>query len=355
MPHKSSTSESQPRVCIIIVNWNGGDDTIECLETLTRLDHQNYQIVVCDNQSSDLSIEKIQQWACRRYSPLAPKNSITMRLLSHEKLSKVPLATVDRTVAEEGLDPAITKPRLLLVRTGANLGFAGANNVGMRYALNSDQFDYVWLLNNDTVVEANSLAALITRIEQCSRPAICGSKILFYDEPTVIQALGGSRYNRWTGVSSTSLGRNLDDASDIDHRNYEKQMSYIVGASCMVPIGFIKEVGLMSEQYFLYCEEIDWSLRAAGRYELVYAEDSRIYHKEGSSIGSASGKRSSSLFSEFYIFRNKLKVVKAFNPLSIPIAYVYTLLQICNRVRRGQWEKAVLILKILFGKSQWQE
>jgi GT2 family glycosyltransferase len=347
-------AENQSRVCIILVNWNGADDTIECLESLIRLSHRNCQIVVCDNDSSDLSVEKIQQWASGSYVPEFARGTITERLLHREKTAGMSIATVERSEAEEGPGTVRAQPHLLLIRTGANLGFAGANNVGMRYALNSNRFDYVWLVNNDTVVDADALTSMLNRIEQCAQPAICGSKILFYDEPTVIQALGGARYNRWTGISSTTLGRNLKDRDVIDHRDYEGKMSYIAGASCLVPVSFIKDVGLMSEDYFLYCEEIDWTLRASGRYDLVYAEDSRVYHKEGSSIGSPTGDRPSSLLSEFYIFRNKLKVVRAFNPWAIPVAYGAMLMQAFNRMRRGQWDKAMLILKIFFGKTRWQ-
>jgi len=348
------TAENQPRVCIILVNWNGADDTIECLESLIRLSHRNCQIVVCDNDSSDLSVEKIQQWASSTSLPEFTPGIITERLLQREKTAGKSLATVERSEAEEGSASVLAQAHLLLVRTGANLGFAGANNVGMRYALHSKSFDYVWLVNNDTVVDADALTSMLKRIEQCAQPAICGSKILFYDDPAVIQALGGARYNRWTGISSTTLGRNLNDKDVIDHQDYEGKMSYIAGASCLVPMSFIRDVGLMSENYFLYCEEIDWTLRASGKYDLVYAEDSRVYHKEGSSIGSPTGDRPSSLLSEFYIFRNKLKVVKAFNPWAIPVAYGATLMQAFNRMRRGQWGKAMLVLKILFGKTRWQ-
>jgi len=355
MQPKEMTSGNQPGVCIIVVNWNGGDDTVECLETLTRLDYQNYQIVVCDNQSADSSIEKIQQWANGQHVPVFAKESITNCLLDSARPPRITTTTLDRSMAEDGSDPALADPRLLLVRTGGNLGFAGANNVGIRYAMNSGRFDYVWLVNNDTVVEADSLTAMLTRIQNHPRPSICGSKVLHYYRPELIQALGGSRYNHWTGIASQSLGRDMDDTDSINYLYYEDQLSYIAAVSCLVPTSFIKDVGLMCERYFLYYEEVDWSLRADGKFDLLYAQGSRIYHKEGSSIGSKSSEHPSSLLSEFYNFRNKLKIIQTFNPVAIPIAYGYTLLQICNRIRLRQWDKASLILKILLGKKRWRE
>ena len=355
MRHKEMTPDIQSNICIILVNWNGGDDTIECLETLTRLNYQNYQIVVCDNQSSDSSIEKIQQWAGGNYLPFFSKESITNNLLASKRPAEISIQTVERARVEDASDPALVDPCLLLVNTGGNLGFAGANNVGIRYAMNSGRFDYIWLVNNDTVVDADSLTAMLTRVQNHPRPSICGSKVLYYTDPTVIQALGGSRFNRWTGVASRSLGRDIDDRVAINHRHYENQLTYIVAVSCLVPTSFTKDIGLMNERYFLYYEEVDWSLRAEGKYEPVYAEDSRIYHKEGASIGSESGDRPSSLFSDFYTFRNKLKIIQTFNPVAIPIAYGYTVLQAFNRMRRRQWDKAALIMKILLGKSRWQE
>jgi hypothetical protein len=119
-----------------------------------------------------------------------------------------------------------------------------------------------------------------------------------------------------------------------------------------LPRQFIDDVGLMDERYFLYYEEIDWVLRSQGRYALCYADDARVYHKEGSSIGSPTGERPSSTLSDFYIFRNKLWLTRRHFPLGLPSVYLATALQAVRRALRGQWDKAWLILKILLGKRR---
>src|SRR5690606_5006085 len=101
----------------------------------------------------------------------------------------------DREKAERGGAPAEHDIPLVLVRTGANLGFAGGNNVGLGYALARPDVDAVWLLNNDTVVHPEAARALIEIMARDPGIGICGSTLLYYDRPELVQALGGARYN----------------------------------------------------------------------------------------------------------------------------------------------------------------
>ena len=339
-------------VKIIILNWNSYQDTIECLESMFRQSYDNYQVIVCDNDSSDDSMKYLMSWGDGKYNADTTVSE-QLKHLSYPPVQK-PLSFqyISREEAESGNIENYNSSPLLFIQTGSNLGFAGGNNVGIRYAMNDEKTDYIWLLNNDTVIEKNTLEKMLEYSQSQNQPNLCGSTILYYNQPDTVQYLGGCRYNKWTGLASQSLGRGLKLASNINHKENEKKLSYIAGASWLLPKSFIDEIGLMCEDYFLYCEEIDWCVRNNNRYQLCYAPDAYVYHKEGNSIGSPNDERPSSLFSDFYIFRNKLMFTRKYYPNAIFTAYLTTVLQALNRARRGQWEKSALILKILFGKKE---
>ena len=219
---------SWPSVAIILLNWHGWRDTLACLASLEKLDYPNYQIVVVDNGSTDDSVERI-----------------------HEAY-----------------------PQLTLLETGKNLGFAGGNNVGIRYALERG-VDYVWLLNNDTIVEANTLSALVATAEANPRIGAVGSVLYYMDRPEKVQAWGGGRVSLWSGRSwhLTSPGR----------------LDYLTGASLLLRWEALEHVGLLDEGFFMYWEDTDYGfrLRKAG-FRLEVAEDSRIWHKESATLGKVS-------------------------------------------------------------------
>ena len=144
--------------------------------------------------------------------------------------------------------------RLILVQTGANLGFAGGCNVGMRYALLNTNADFVWLLNNDTVVEAHSLGLQIEAMDQRPQIGILGSTLVYFNEQNRVQAAGGYDFNFWT-ARVLPPARGLDLANLPPEHEIEKRLKYISGASMFVRRTYIETVGLLNEQYFLYFEE----------------------------------------------------------------------------------------------------
>lgn len=125
-------------VAIIILNWNGWKDTIECLKSLNNLNYKNYEVIVVDNGSTDNSVEKIKEYI---------ENKPKFKLIANEK----------------------------------NLGFAGGNNIGIRYALNNE-FEYILLLNNDTVVDENFLKPMVELLESSDDIGFVGPKTYFYDK-----------------------------------------------------------------------------------------------------------------------------------------------------------------------------
>jgi GT2 family glycosyltransferase len=331
---------SLSRVYIIIVNWNGWKDTIECLESVFRSDFYDYRVIVCDNGSSDGSLEHVMAWAENRLDSLPEAGRL--RDKSYPPVSK-PISYViyNRAEAESG-DCLDGDSSLILIRNESNLGFAGGNNVGMRYALICQDFDFVWLLNNDTVVNPDSLSKLVRRMLENKSSGMCGSTLLHYDNPDRVQALGGGYYCKWIGLP-WHQGRLKKSGSKVDKTKVERWMNYIIGASMLVSKEFIQNIGLMSEDYFLYFEEVDWAIRGKERFSLAFAPESVVYHKVGSSIGTSSNPRKKSLICDYYNIRNRLFFTRRYFPYSMPAIYAVLFGTLLLRVFTWKWERARMI------------
>ena len=294
--------QAAPKVFIVILNWNGLEDTLACLESLEHLDYPNFEVVVVDNDSSDGSEEVLKG----RY------------------------------------------PQHVIIQSGANLGFAGGTNVGLRYALGHDA-SYAWLLNNDTLVEPDALTELVKRMQEKPGAGLCGSTLVYHFDRSKIQAYGGATYNKWLSTSrhiGQDAPRYQAGGEVIDAEEVEAQLDYLVGASCLASRAFLEEVGLMSEDYFLYFEELDWAARAKGRYALAFAPKSVVYHKEGGSIGSSSDGAKKSRLADYYGVRNRLLYTRLHAPEALPSVYLGLLITLAKRVQRRQWGRIPMILKL---------
>jgi len=314
------------KVYIIIVNYNGWKDTIECLESLANLKYLHFQIIIIDNASQDDSVYQIQDWVRRN-------GVLDLIVSSSTSLNETQIAT----------------EKILLIRSMTNLGFAGGNNIGVQFATSRDDADFIWLLNNDTVVEEFSLEHFIDYLDSNSeKVGIVGSKVMEYYNRNIIQAAGGGKFIKILGHSYL-LGGEKDEGQ------YDKpvKIDYVHGASMFIPVSFIKDVGLMSEEYFLYFEELDWSKRGLRRgWKTGYAHRSVIYHKGGASTTKGTTgsylENSSTLFSDFYYQRSKILFTKKFYWFCLPTVYLSFLLTIANRIRRKQYNRIPMLLKLLF-------
>jgi hypothetical protein len=234
---------------------------------------------------------------------------------------------------------------MILINSGGNLGFAGGNNVGIRYAMKQNDFQYLWLVNNDTVVNPDALTTLVERMHQKPEAGMCGSTIIYYHNPDKVQALAGANYNKWLALAKHICSlQNVNVPVNI--HKVEKRLSYIVGASMLLSKRFIKDIGLMCEEYFLYFEELDWATRAKGQFDMVYAPASIVYHKEGGSIGSSSDGSKKSEISDFHALNNRVVFSRKFFPWALPTVYVGLLAATINRIRRKQWDRVLMIIRI---------
>lgn len=317
-------------VVIVILNWRNSVDTLACIESLLGLGCRCFKIVVCDNASSDGSSEVFLEWSARN-----------------------PGVAAQYFISSESDDSSVRSAflnRIVWVQTGANLGFAGGNNVGIRLASKVGEVDYFWLLNNDCVVDGDSLTSLCKYMTTHTDVGICGAKLIYFHSPDRVQAYGGASHSKWTG-RARYLGHlsHPDDAHD--SFVVERQLSYVAGASMFVRREFIERVGLMHEDYFLYFEEIDWALRGKGLFRLGYEPNAIVFHKEGGTIGSSSDTRKTSRLSDFYLFRNRLRFTRRFFPEALPTVWLVMFLQGIRRGLRGQFERMWLIFQILAGKQ----
>lgn len=331
-------------VHIILLNWNGWQDTIECLESLLHLNYPDYTIVVCDNASSDGSLRKIAEWADAKLPPECANPQLSHLITSPHRLP-VPYRELARAEAESSSGTARTP--LVLIQNEANLGFAGGNNIGLRYALADSNCQYCWILNNDTVVEPDALAAMVRLMQRRPEVGLCGSLTLSYWNPRLVQAQGGMTYNGWTG-RVPKVTPYLE--ADLDVR--PARMDYVNGASMLASRAFLDKIGLMEESYFLYFEELDWAMRAKGKFALGYARDSVIYHKEGATIGTNLDRKKRSLLSERYLSRNRVLFTRRFRPWALPTVLISVCFAAAERFCRGDAKRAgSMVSSMLTGLS----
>ena len=317
MNHKAHSA-----VYIVILNWNSWKDTFACLDSVFKTTYAGYRVIVCDNHSTDGSFRHLRSYLSGRF-----QNAVSGGQLSwpdHRTAQRVESAELCSPLSSPG-DGTGCEHGVVLVRTAFNLGFAGGNNIGITFALSQGNADYIWILNNDTIVEPETLSAMVERMKAVPGAGICGSTLLYHDDPQRIQSLGGARYLKWAGIG-VQLGANERWPIDVRTDSIEKEMSYVSGASMLVSKRFLETVGLMEESYFLYFEEIDWAQRAAGRLKFVYAPGSIVYHKEGGAIGSSGSGKHRSPQSFFWLTRSRLLFTAKYYPAAVPSVTLYSLI-----------------------------
>jgi GT2 family glycosyltransferase len=305
-------------VYAIVVNYNGWRDTVECLDSLLRSDYADLRILVCDNASTDNSVDAILAWAgTTRGEAAGDAKPLRLVVCTAGELS---------TPGDER-DAA----RVVLVRSGSNLGFAGANNIALRYAVRRDPHAYALLINNDAIMAPNAIREMVAHAESRDNVGAVGATVLRYDRPDRVETLAGARFNRLHGLvewNHVDMARAAQrpDAVDID---------FIAGCCLMVPCSTVARIGFMDEGYFLYGEDADWCLRMrrAG-LTLTYCPSAEIWHKGGGTVVYRSPLH------DYYAVRGTLMVLHKHFPLMLPIALVHALLRfLFPKLLRGEWDR----------------
>ena len=281
-----------PFVYIILINWNGREDTLECLRSLQRMTYSNARVLVVDNASTDGTVEAVR----REF------------------------------------------PDIELIVNDANLLFTGGNNVGISHALQQGA-DYVLLLNNDTVVAPDFLDHLVHAAESEGRTGMAGPKIYYCSshhpvsdgrthEPQRIWFAGG-KIEWWKGWTSHIGIREIDHGQ----HDHPSETAYLTGCCLLVKREVIDTVGLLDDAYFFYGEDADWCVRASrAGYKLLYTPGAVIWHKLSVSAGGHL-----SWFKNWNKFKSQLRLMaryaKPYHWLTIPVWMIFKILQSYLRVR----------------------
>jgi GT2 family glycosyltransferase len=281
------------KVYVVLVNFNGSSDTIECLQSLLSLNYDDFQIIVVDNNSSDNSIKDIIDWSERAQKKL---------------FHLTELAALEPETGDEGIDYGVSP--LVLIQARENSGFAAGNNIGIKFAFARNDFGFIWLLNNDAVVNEDSLSALVNSFQTSERIGAVGSKVFFYEDRLRLQSLGSIiNENSFFKIPKPVL--NLNNKL-FDSGQYEDdfEVDDIMGASMLLKKEVINDVGFMPEIYFLFGEETDWNYQIKRRgYVLKTIARSHIFHKKSATIGGDMSKTSL-----YYRTRNQIILHRKFMP-----------------------------------------
>lgn len=235
----------KPKVTIIIVNYNGYEDTVECVKSLKNIDYDNYEIVCVDNASTNKATEEQNEYL---------------------------------------------ECNTIYLSSDNNLGFSGGNNIGINYAKKNGS-DYVLLLNNDTTVESDFLTKLVAVAREKMDNGVFGCTIRYYWDRDKLWFDGGT-FDFDTGNTSHYHDGNGDNIVEV---------TFLTGCLMLIPMQILEDVGMLDESYFLYAEDTDYCCRVMNAgYQLYYCTDAVIYHKEGATAG-----RNSNL-KQYYVERNGL-------------------------------------------------
>ncbi|MEZ5361618.1 MAG: glycosyltransferase family 2 protein [Bryobacterales bacterium] len=243
-----------PLVYIILVNWNGREDTLECIRSVLEMTYPNFRILLVDNDSSD--------------------------------------GTVDAVRAEF--------PNVEIVETGANLGYTGGNNVGMKHCLEAGA-DYVFLLNNDTIIHPEALTRLVDHAEATPSAGVIGPKQYFYSDRLRIAGCGS--VIDWDGATIYHRRRGeMDEAQEIHRASEPYPVDYMDGCAVLVRRDYLDKVGLLDERFHLGgYEDAEWSRRGlAAGYQEWNVPNSYVWHKVSAKAGVGSP------LTTYYMTRNQL-------------------------------------------------
>lgn len=285
------------KVFIILVNYNGTRDTVDCINSLNKIDYPSYEIVLVDNASQDI-------------------------------------VQLEKEVAK--------LENVKLIRLEENLGFASGTNIGIRYAKDHGA-EYVLLLNNDTVVEETFLTELVNTAQAHSEAGIVTGKILFFSAPNRIWYAGGEMNLNKAMVRHLESGR-------IDSKiTEEKEVTFVTGCLMLISSEALDVVGILDDSYFMYSEDVDYCYRMQKQnYKVIYTSKAIIYHKVSASTG---GK--SSAFSQYYRTRNDLWILSRYADKKV-CAYVFYALRLIKRNLVGQFQvkNTIAGLKAYFRNEQ---
>lgn len=315
-------------VYIIVLNYNSWQDTIECLQSLLKQDYPHYKIIVVDNGSPNDSVTQLERWALAT----ATVQGWHYDIIQYSQGNYAHIQTQENSVIQ-------------FIWSDSNKGYASGNNIGIRYSQLQAKDHYLWLLNNDTTVFEDTLSVLVNfyNRNKDKNVGLVGCLQLFYHDPTLIQCLYG-KYDKRTGLPH-QLGEN--EKLSLPVVINQADIHYLSGACLLTHNSVLEKVGLLSEDYFLFYEELDiaYRMKSAG-YTLLFCNETSILHKHGASIDGKSNKGSeASPLGNYHHFRSKFIFAKKHHRNMLPLYVAISGLQFCNRLLKGKFKNAGALVK----------
>lgn len=261
-----ASEEKWPKVGIIVLNWNGWRDTIECLESLYQITYPNYMVVMVDNGSKDKSIEMIRKY-CEgelivesKFISYNPENKpISIKEFTNDEIES-------NKYTDNPDERDYLKNKLIIIKNQKNCGFAKGNNVGIEFALKNN-VKYVFMLNNDTVVAGDFLEILVNVIDRVDEVGIAGPTCYFYDTPNIIWQ-AGIKINWWT-----SKIRNIKTSK-------VEEVDCVSGCAMLIKKTVFENISLLDTRFPFGYEDFEFCTRARrNSFKVVHVPDSKIWHK----------------------------------------------------------------------------
>jgi len=252
-----------PQVAVVLLNWNGWRDTIDCLESLLMVKDVNFEIVLVDNGSSDDSVKMIDNW-------------IELHNIPKFKFSQ---PQEQKLAAEESSNNQIGLQRVVLYSLQENIGFCAGNNLGLRHTL-ANSIPYALILNNDTLVDPGFLSSLTDYAQLHQDAGLISGQIRYAEDPKRIWWMGGSA-NKWLKFEYLHQNQPAEE-----HLKEPFPTDWVSGCMTLIPMAVFLKIGGYDERFFIWCDEWDLSLKAAkAGYKLAVVPTSIIYHKVGRTLG----------------------------------------------------------------------
>ncbi len=261
------------RCTVILTNWNGWKDTVECLESLIRQDYRDLDIIVVDNASSDDSIQRLRLWSANQGKPVKTKFPAILT----DTFTISPKEFIELTAKEIvkfSVEDIKQKPTVYLIKNHINAGFAKGNNLAISFALTFLKTEYIFLLNNDTIAEHDAVSQLVHTIEKYPGFSVLQSAIYYYDDPHRVWNLGG-KILPWAQIKY--------------YREVKKQqfqpIDFISGCALFGKADLFQSIGLLNDNFFHGEEDFEFSLRLKrNQRKAAVVFPSIIYHKIGMSV-----------------------------------------------------------------------
>lgn len=280
-------------VAVCIVAFRNPEDVVSCLHSLSTTAYADFEVIICENGGSE---------AFRALSAVVP-------------------------------DTLARGQRVRTVLAAGNLGYAGGVNLCLEHSPSADAW---WILNPDTEVHADAMGHMVKRLSLGDCEAV-GCSIRLPND--CVQSHGG-RWRPWL-ARAVSLGHGSSPSATPDAKNIERDQNYLNGASMMMGRRFLETVGPMREEYFLYCEEVEWCLRGGARgMRLGFAPGAWVLHQGGATTGSYTDFKKRPRMPVYLNERNRILATRDCFPAKLPVAAAACCVIIFLRFgRRGAWRQ----------------